>query len=127
MDDQNTSSIKSAISVEIAAAKQSGRTAVECGLRVNLAEALWIENKFTESVMQYNAALGLAHSLGDDDKAGMIYAGKAFALLHVGEHIDAVVRCYEKSLAIADRLGNPTQVAFVKGMIANARSQWQRR
>eukprot|EP01051_Picozoa_sp_SAG22_P012975 SAG22_NODE_1402_length_4495_cov_2.728844_1_plen_701_part_00 len=96
----------------------------ECDLRVDLAEALWVQKRFKDSIVQYDAALAIAQKHDDSDKVGMIYAGKACAMMHVGEPLDACVECYEESLAIATALKNPRQVDFVKQMIETTKQQW---
>jgi hypothetical protein len=122
--ENQVSPIKAAIEIELAAAKQRGNLYAECDLRVHLAESLWLEKKHTESVQQYDTALSIAQKLNDDDKVGMIWAGKGFALLNVGEHIDTVLGCYEQSLAISHKIGHPKQAAFIQQMMEKAKDHW---
>ena len=92
---EQVSTIQSAIEAEIYAAKQAGDLHAVCDLSVHLAETLWLEQRYTESVEQYGVALNIARRVHDDDKTGMILAGKGFVLLNLGEHIDAVLSCCE--------------------------------
>ena len=119
MDDQIAE-----LAAKIEEAKSASKTSLECDLRVDLAEALWLQKCFAVSIMQYDAALAVAQRLDDQDKLGMIYAGKACAMLHVGEPLDAVVECYGESLAIAKTLKNSRQIAFIRSMIRSAKKQW---
>ena len=96
----------------------------ECDLRVDLAEELWGQRRFSDSIVQYNAALAIAKTHNDLDKVGMIHAGKACVMMHAGEPLKACVKCYEESLAIATALKNPRQMDFVKHMIGNTEQQW---